>query len=95
MEVGKYLQSNFANFDIQDTQESVAKDNFKFVELDIKTTTKSIVNFYRFMQQMNSSQNIIKVAFPVKLKSQGDNIEIRFKLKIYTFRGFEIDGQKR
>lgn len=95
LEIGKHLQSNFANFDIQDTQESVAKDNFKFVELNIKTTTKSIINFYRFLQQMNSSQNIIKIAFPVQLKSQGDNIEIRFKLKIYTFRGFDPDVEKR
>jgi hypothetical protein len=44
---------------------------------------------------MNSSYNIIKVAFPVELVSQGDNIEIRFKLKIYTFRGFEPDDKKR
>jgi cell division protein FtsL len=95
LEVGKYLQSNFVNFDIQDTQESITKSNFKFVELDIKTTTKSIINFYRFLQQMNSSYNIIKVAFPVELVSQGDNIEIRFKLKIYTFRGFEPDDKER
>jgi len=95
LEVGKYLQSNFVTFDIQDTQESVAKDNFRFVELDIKTKTKSIINFYRFLEQMNSSQNIIKVAFPVHLESLGDNIEIRFRLKIYTFRRFEIYDQQR
>ena len=95
LEVGKYLQSNFVTFDIQDTQESVTTDKFRFVELDIKTTTKSINNFYRFLQQMNSSQNIIKVAFPVHLKSQGDNIEIRFRLKIYTFRSFDINNEKR
>ncbi len=95
LEVGKYLQSNFATFDIQDTQESIAKDNFRAVELDIKTTTKSIVNFYRFLEQMNSSHNIIKVAFPVHLKSQGEKIEIRFKLKIYTFKKFKADNEKR
>lgn len=94
LEIGKHLQSNFVNFDIQDTQEAISKNNFKFVELDIKTTTKSIVNFYRFLQQMNSSQNVIKVSFPVKLQSQGDSIEIRFKLKIYTFRGFDPDEKR-
>ena len=89
-EVGKYLGSNFSYFDIQNTTEATLEDNFKYIELDIKVTTKSIKNFYRFMQQINSSSNIIKVDFPLQLKAVNKNIEIRFKLKIYTFKRLEL-----
>ena len=88
LEIGKYLQSNFSTFDIRNTAQSQIEDKYKFISLDIKVKTASINNFYRFMQQINSSNNIIKIAFPVELKSTGKTIDIRFKLKVYTFKRF-------
>jgi len=90
LEIGKYLQANFLTFDIKSNKESTLKSEFRFIELDISVITDSVSNFYRFMEQINSSRNIIKLSFPLKFNSKGKSIDIRFKLKIYTFNRFTL-----
>jgi hypothetical protein len=57
----------------------------EFVEYDINVTSslKTPVNFYRFLEALNSYTNIIQADFPIDLSSDGKNITSSFKIVVY------------
>jgi len=79
---------SFANqfFDkvtLKEIKQSKYTDEFKVYELNVTSSLKTPVEFYKFLNGLNHYQNIIQADFPIDLKSNGDMIYSLFKIKVY------------
>ena len=58
----------------------------KFAVYEVNTTSKisSPTSFYKFLDNINKSDWIIEVNFPIEFKRSGDEIKSSFTMKVYS-----------
>ncbi len=73
----------FSKVKLQKVKESDYKKEFVEYELNVTSSLRTPVNFYRFLEGLNNYTNIIQADFPIELKSDGKSINSSFKIKVY------------
>ncbi len=58
-------------------------DYFDDFNLTAVTPTKSPKNFYKFIDSLKEYKNVIKMNFPILMKSNRSNIELKFNIGVY------------
>ena len=87
----KFSQKEFVSFanqffnkvNLKEIKQSQYTNEFKVYELNVTSSLKTPVKFYKFLDGLNHYQNIIQADFPIDLKSNGDLIYSSFKIKVY------------
>ncbi|MFK5882551.1 MAG: hypothetical protein QM482_10120 [Sulfurospirillum sp.] len=87
----KFSQKEFISFankffnkvTLKEVKQSQHTNEFKVYELNVTSSLKTPVKFYKFLDGLNHYQNIIQADFPIDLKSNGDLIYSSFKIKVY------------
>lgn len=82
----KFLEQFFDNVRINELErtKNEPKEEYLAKELHIKALMKSPEQFYTFMEATKDYENILAVQTPLKLQSQGQNIDFEFDMKIYS-----------
>ncbi len=73
----------FDKVTLKEVKKSIHKKEFKVFELNVTSTLKTPVNFYKFLDGLNHYQNMIQADFPIDLKSDGKVIGATFKIKVF------------
>ncbi|MDX1810071.1 MAG: hypothetical protein R3331_11080 [Sulfurospirillaceae bacterium] len=73
----------FSHVSLKETQQSDYKKEFKVYELNVTSSLKTPVNFYKFLDGLNRYKNIVQADFPIELRATGDFIRSSFKIKVY------------
>ena len=73
----------FKKVTLKEIKQSKYTDEFKIYELNVTSSLKTPVKFYKFLDGLNYYQNIVQADFPIDLKSNGDMIYSSFKIKVY------------
>ncbi len=87
----KFTQDEFIGFannffdkvTLKEVKQSDYKKEFKVYELNVTSSLKTPVNFYKFLEGLNHYQNMIQADFPIELISNGDIINSSFKIRVY------------
>ncbi len=87
----KFSQKEFINFSnqffkkvtLKEVKQSKHTNEFRVYELNVTSSLKTPVKFYKFLDGLNHYQNIVQADFPIDLKSNGDLIYSSFKIKVY------------
>ncbi len=87
----KFSQEEFVSFanqffdkvTLKEIKQTQHTNEFKVYELNVTSSLKTPVKFYKFLDGLNHYQNIIQADFPIDLKSNGDIIHSSFKIKVY------------
>lgn len=80
----KFLEQFFDNVKIEELEITLPKEEYLAKKLHIKALMKSPEQFYTFMENIRDYENILAVQTPLKLQSQGQNIDFEFDMKIYS-----------
>lgn len=59
---------------------------YEVYNVDAISDMKSPVNFYKFIDSLNRSENIIAIEFPINFIREDDKIKSSFKIKIFKKR---------
>ncbi len=73
----------FNKVTLKEVKKSLHKKEFKVYELNVTSTLKTPVNFYKFLDGLNHYQNMVQADFPIDLKSNGKVISATFKIKVF------------
>jgi 5-carboxymethyl-2-hydroxymuconate isomerase len=73
----------FSKTVLKEVKQFTHKKEFKVYELNVTSSLKTPVNFYKFLDGLNHYQNIIQADFPIDLKSNNEIIHSTFKIKVY------------
>jgi len=76
----------FNKVSLKEVKKSIYKKEFRVYELNVTSTLKTPINFYKFLDGLNHYQNIIQADFPIDLKSNGKTINSTFKIKVFGLR---------
>ena len=79
----------FNKVSLKEVKKSIYKKEFRIYELNVTSTLKTPVNFYKFLDGLNHYQNIIQADFPIDLKSNGKTINSTFKIKVFGLRALK------
>lgn len=79
-----YLNKFFKDIKLNRLPPTDANETFSRYELNVSTNIKDSSKIYEFLDFVNNCDNIIKVDFPVSIKSSKDQIQTKFKLSIYS-----------
>ncbi|AII15205.1 hypothetical protein CIG2463D_1573 [Campylobacter iguaniorum] len=74
----------FSNVKLNKLPKIDEKENFLRYELNVTGLMKSPQNLYDFLDFVNEYESIVRVDFPISMKSDGEKIDTSFKIKVYT-----------
>jgi len=57
--------------------------SFEVYEFSAKTSSKSPVEFFKFVENLKNYKSIIKINFPISLVAKSNKIEVKFKIASY------------
>lgn len=73
----------FSNVKLAKLPKLDANETFLRYELNVTGSIKTPQNFYNFLDYMNDYDNVIRVDFPVSMKSRDNKINTSFQIKVY------------
>ena len=79
------MHKYFTTFDIKESSDFTLKDTYRYIDLRIESKTTLPKNFYTFIDELKSLNNIIELIYPIEFKAQNNYLYINFNLRIYTF----------
>ena len=79
-----YLNKFFKDIKLEKLPPKDANETFYRYELSVSTDIKNSSKIYEFLDFVNNCDNIIKVDFPVSIKSSKDQIKTKFRLFVYS-----------
>ncbi len=67
-------------------QKNIENNASEFSIYEVNATSKidSPENFYTFIEQLNKSNSIVKVNFPIHFEREGNLIRSSFKMRVYS-----------
>lgn len=77
-------QQYFNSLNISEVKESGDEEGFKVYEVNTLSNINSPQNFYDFLDNINKSDWVIAVNFPIEFKREDTNIKSSFTMKVYN-----------
>lgn len=77
-------QKYFNSLNISEVKESGEEEGFRVYEVNTLSNINSPQNFYDFLDNINKSDWIIAVNFPIEFKREETNIKSSFTMKVYN-----------
>ncbi len=74
----------FSKVALKEVKQSEHTKEFRVYELNVTSSLKTPVKFYKFLNALNHYQNLVQADFPIDLKSNGNLIYSTFKIKVYS-----------
>ncbi len=73
----------FENVQLKDMNESNSSSQFQMYTFSAKSLSKTPVDLYEFIDELDNYPSIIKINFPIVITSDGKSIDLQFEMSIY------------
>ncbi len=73
----------FHKVSLKEAKQKTDGKEYKVYELNVTSSLKTPVNFYKFLDGLNHYQNMVQADFPIELRADRDMIYSSFKIKVY------------
>lgn len=78
-----FASKYFDNVNLNELPKTDENDEFYRYELNVTSAMNTPSKFYNFLDDLKTYDNIVKVDFPINMKSQGNLINTTFNIRIY------------
>jgi len=80
----KKYKSLFSTLEITKVKKAESEDGFSVYNVKTSSNISSPTVFYKFLDEVNKSDWIVAVNFPIDFQREGDVIRSSFKMKVYS-----------
>ncbi len=78
-----FSKKYFTNVTLSKGEVKDSKNQFREYAFKASSQSKTPVDFYRFIDDLENYPSVIKINFPITLVSKGKNIELSFTMSVY------------
>lgn len=78
-----FANKYFNNVSLNELPKKDQKDDFYRYELNVTSAMNTPSKFYNFLDDLKKYENVVKVDFPINMKSDGNLIHATFNIRIY------------
>lgn len=78
-----FAKQFFDNVTLKNVKQSPYTKEYDLYELNVTSSLKTPIKFYKFLDGLNHYSNIVQADFPIDLKANGNVIYSSFEIKVY------------
>lgn len=78
-----FASKYFDNVNLNELPKTDSNDEYYRYELNVTSAMNTPSKFYNFLDDLKNYDNVVKVDFPINMKSEGNLIHTTFNIRIY------------
>jgi hypothetical protein len=84
-DIEKIIKKNLSKVSVVRSMSSKkSQNNFRYQSYVVRSQIKNPMEFFKFIDRMESQNIAIKIDFPIKFKTKQNKIDVSFELKVYS-----------